>query len=70
MCYVHGHARDLGWVVSHVRRPNRPGAGQLPLVVPPVTGDGHPEPRVGVAVPWFSPDGRRGDRNGAPADQG
>jgi hypothetical protein len=35
--FVHGHPRRTGWVVGHVRRPNRAGQGQLPLlvVVPP-----------------------------------
>jgi hypothetical protein len=30
--FVHGHARAAGWVVAHVRRPNLPEAGQLPLL--------------------------------------
>jgi hypothetical protein len=30
--FVHGHAREAGWVVAHVRRPNLPEAGQLPLL--------------------------------------
>ena len=31
--FVHGHPRSNGWVVAHVRRPNRAGAGQLPLLL-------------------------------------
>jgi hypothetical protein len=41
MPFVHGHARALGWVVAHVRRPNRPAAGQLSLA----------EPAAGPAAP-------------------
>ncbi|HET6259773.1 MAG TPA: hypothetical protein VFE39_14085 [Pseudonocardia sp.] len=32
MSFVHGHARDTGWVVAHVRRPTRAEDGQLPLL--------------------------------------
>jgi hypothetical protein len=44
--FVHGHPRRTGWVVAHVRRPNRAQAGQLPLLVvvprprPPAEGGG------------------------------
>ena len=31
MTFVHGHARDTGWVVAHRRRPNLAEDGQLPL---------------------------------------
>ncbi|GAA4760627.1 hypothetical protein GCM10023199_46300 [Actinomycetospora chibensis] len=31
MAFVHGHARESGWVVSHYRRPQRAGDDQLPL---------------------------------------
>jgi hypothetical protein len=39
MSYVHGHPRDTGWVVAHVRRPSRAAPNQLPLlvVVPPLS---------------------------------
>jgi hypothetical protein len=30
--FVQGHARRTGWVVAHVRRPNRAEDGQLPLL--------------------------------------
>jgi hypothetical protein len=38
--FVHGHARAAGWVVTHVRRPNRPEAGQLPLLTEAVLTEG------------------------------
>lgn len=44
--FVHGHPRRTGWVVGHVRRPNRPAPGQLPLLLlvplprPPSDGGG------------------------------
>jgi hypothetical protein len=44
--FVHGHPRRTGWVVAHVRRPNRAVPGQLPLLLvvplprPPVDGGG------------------------------
>lgn len=31
MAFVHGHARDSGWVVAHVRAPVEAEDGQLPL---------------------------------------
>jgi hypothetical protein len=34
MSFVHGHARDTGWVVAHRRAPHRAEDGQLPLPVP------------------------------------
>src|SRR5689334_22780411 len=34
--FVHGHARDTGWVMAHLRSPARPGPGQLPLLPGPV----------------------------------
>jgi hypothetical protein len=38
--FVHGHARAAGWVVAHVRRPNLPEGGQLPLLpAKPLTAD-------------------------------
>ena len=46
MAFVHGHARDSGWVVAHVRAPVEAEDGQLPLPEPdddqppPVGGDG------------------------------
>jgi hypothetical protein len=39
MAFVHGHARDTGWVVAHVRAPVTADEGQLPLVPEP-TGPG------------------------------
>lgn len=41
MSFVHGHARESGWVVSHYRRPQRAGDDQLDLVEPADL----PEPR-------------------------
>lgn len=35
MPFVHGHARDTGWVVAHRRRPNAAESGQLPLPAMP-----------------------------------
>ncbi|TQM38403.1 hypothetical protein FB388_5636 [Pseudonocardia cypriaca] len=32
--FVHGHPRRTGWVMGHVRRPNRAAPGQLPLLLP------------------------------------
>ena len=40
MSFVHGHARAAGWVVAHVRRPNRPEAGQLSLLPQAVLTEG------------------------------
>jgi len=34
MAFVHGHARESGWVVSHYRRPQRAGDDQLDLALP------------------------------------
>ncbi|PVZ12002.1 hypothetical protein C8D89_103333 [Actinomycetospora cinnamomea] len=34
MAFVHGHARETGWVVSHYRRPQRAGDDQLDLIDP------------------------------------
>jgi len=34
MAFVHGHARETGWVVSHYRRPQRAGDDQLDLTLP------------------------------------
>jgi hypothetical protein len=45
MAYVHGHARRLGWVVGHYRRPQRPGAAQLALALP-AAAPAIPAPRV------------------------
>lgn len=42
--FVRGHPRRAGWVVAHLRRPNRPAPGQLPLLLvvasPPADGGG------------------------------
>lgn len=32
MAFVHGHGRATGWVVAHVRRPNRAEGDQLSLL--------------------------------------
>jgi hypothetical protein len=45
--FVHGHPRAAGWVVAHVRRPNLPEAGQLPLL--PATPDPQRHPRSSSA---------------------
>ncbi len=34
MSFVHGHAREATWVVSHLRAPNRPEGDQLPFDEP------------------------------------
>lgn len=39
MAFVHGHARDTGWVVAHVRAPVDAGDGQLELVPGPAPAD-------------------------------
>lgn len=76
MAFVHGHARDLTWVVAHVRRPHRHGAGQLPLpaVLDDVAATGPEQaagtrPRevaAGVPAPRVSPE----DRARTPAGRG
>ena len=40
MSFVHGHARESTWVVSHLRAPNRAEDGQLELEVE------EPEPAI------------------------
>ncbi len=35
MTFVHGHARDAGWVMAHLRRPTDAEDGQLPLLPVP-----------------------------------
>jgi hypothetical protein len=45
MSFVHGHAREATWVVSHLRAPNRPEGDQLPL------DDVPGEPDEGTDVP-------------------
>jgi hypothetical protein len=58
MTFVHGHARDTGWVVAHRRKPNRAEDGQLPLtdleqVIPrprdPPDAEGGPPPSHGLS---------------------
>lgn len=40
MSFVHGHARESGWVMSHYRRPQLAGDDQLDLALPaPRAGD-------------------------------
>lgn len=39
MSFVHGHARESGWVMAHRRRPNEAEEGQLPLIPEPVVPD-------------------------------
>lgn len=51
--FVHGHARDTGWVVAHRRAPHRAEDGQLALP-------------VAVPVPRPVPAAERGSRGGAP----
>ena len=34
MAFVHGHARDTGWVVAHIRPPTDAEDGQLTLPLP------------------------------------
>lgn len=56
MSFVHGHARDTGWVVAHRRRPNEAEEGQLPLLaVGPAAEVDEPE-RVAVPRPRDSPE--------------
>ena len=50
MAYVHGHARRLGWVVGHYRRPQQPGAEQLALALP--------EAVLAIPAPRVSPEAR------------
>ncbi|GAA4913354.1 hypothetical protein EV188_110156 [Actinomycetospora succinea] len=46
MSFVHGHARESGWVMSHYRRPQLAGDDQLDLSLPaPRTGDEEDEPQ-------------------------
>ncbi len=45
MAFVHGHARDSGWVVAHVRAPVDAQEGQLSLVPEP----DEPEPETSPA---------------------
>ena len=47
MSFVHGHAREATWVVSHLRAPNRAEDGQLerPVAEPEVA---IPRPREPV----------------------
>lgn len=52
MSFVHGHPRRSGWVVAHVRRPNRAEQGQLPLL---------------LVVPLPRPPADGGSDTGAPA---
>jgi hypothetical protein len=53
MAFVHGHARDNGWVVAHVRAPVGAEDGQLPLDPDPgePTGTTDPLDRAGPADP-------------------
>jgi len=56
MAFVHGHARDSGWVVAHVRAPVDAEDGQLSLVPEP-----EPGPRAGSGPEEASPDGEGGE---------
>jgi len=47
MSFVHGHARDITWVKSHRRAPNRPEQGQLPLTAGGPKPDGDDATMVG-----------------------
>jgi hypothetical protein len=42
MAFVHGHARDTGWVVAHIRPPTDAEDGQLRLPLP-AEEDGEPD---------------------------
>ncbi len=42
VAFVHGHARDTGWVMAHLRRPNDAADDQIALLVP---DDVIPRPR-------------------------
>jgi hypothetical protein len=59
MAFVHGHARDNGWVVAHVRAPVGAEDGQLPLEPDPAGSTGsEPAPEDGaVEVPVVEPPG-------------
>lgn len=46
MSFVHGHARNVGWVMAHRRRPNDAEDGQLPLLAVARPDDAVPEPRT------------------------
>lgn len=52
MAFVHGHARDTGWVVAHLRRPTEAEEGQLPLLPPPLPRE---PPDLGVEPAPGSP---------------
>jgi hypothetical protein len=69
MAYVHGHARRLGWVVGHYRRPQRAGVEQLALALPDAA-PAIPAPRVSPEVDELGDihPGATADRT--PADQG
>jgi hypothetical protein len=58
MAYVHGHARRLGWVVGHYRRPQRPGAEQIALALPD-TAPAQPDTAPAIPAPRVSPEARR-----------
>jgi hypothetical protein len=53
MAFVHGHARDTGWVVAHVRAPVDAEDGQLELVSDP-SPDDEPGPADAESVPVSS----------------
>jgi hypothetical protein len=61
MTYVHGHPRDDGWVVGHVRRPNRAEGEQLPLLAVEITDD-EPAGDAAPAVPAPRSSPEHGDR--------
>lgn len=49
MAFVHGHARDRGWVKSHRRPPNQAEGGQLPLIAAGTPAEaGSPQDEGGV----------------------
>ncbi len=49
VAYVHGHARETGWVVAHFRRPSAPDEGQLGLALPAPAPDPDAPSRAGAA---------------------
>lgn len=57
MAFVHGHARESGWVVAHVRAPIDPEQGQLAL-------DPEPDEPAREAAEDPSPEGGAGAPTG------
>lgn len=68
MAFVHGHAREAGWVVSHFRRPQFSGQGQLDLELPAPRApadDESADPEAAARAPADDePAARQPDRTG------